>query len=188
MLKVMRSLGAMVAAAILGGCETAYTTQRYAISADNNEVIRRTLTNTEIGFSAFTGPPAPFDAQCRMRAPLRVADGLSHTQYIQKAFEDELKVARVFSSANPPVLLQGHVRYLEFSTTMAGTGGSWLIAFVLTSSNGSQVYLNEYYTFDTGYLAIEACRNAAEAFLRAVQNLVGQTFSHPDFPTLLTPR
>ena len=187
MRKVMRSLSIIASAAVVTGCETAYTTQRYAISADNNEVIRRTLKNTEIGISAFTGPATPFDAQCRMGAPLRVADGLSHTQYIQKAFEDELKVAGVFSSANPPISLQGHVRYLEFSTTVVGTGGFWGIYFVLTSSNGSQLYLDEYYTFDTGYRAIEACRNAAEAFSRAVQNLVGQTFSHPDFPTLLTP-
>jgi hypothetical protein len=188
MLKVMRSLGAMVAATVLAGCETAYTTQRYAISVDNSEVIRRTLKNTEIGISPFTGPLTAFDAQCRIGAPLRVADGLSHTQYIQKAFEDELKVARAFSSTKTPISLQGHVRHLEFSTTIVGKGGSWGIYFVLTSSNGSQLYLDEYYTFDTGYLATEACRNAAEAFPRAVQNLIRQTFSHADFPSLLIPR
>lgn len=167
---------------LLSGCETP-TTQRYAISADNNQAIRA-LGTSGIGVGTFAAP-VDFSANCRALGPLQVADGLTHTQYIRKAFEDELKVAGAFADAGSRVTLAGKVNKLEFSSTRALTGGSWTIELTLTSSNGKSITVNEYYEFNSGFVANEACRNTAEAFSRAVQNLVGKTVRDPAFASLL---
>ncbi len=174
---------ATAALAFLTACETP-TTQRYAISADNNVSIRA-LNRTGIGVSTFTASTA-FDPACRALGPMRVADGLTHVQYIQKAFEDELKIAGAFASAPARVELAGNVDNITFSSMRAMTGGSWTINLTLTSSNGRRLSVAEYYEFESGFAANEACRNTAEAFSRAVQNLIGKAVRDPAFSALVT--
>ncbi len=166
---------------LLAACETP-TTQRYAISADNSMAIRN-LHASGVGIGSFS-PPADFSANCRALGPVRVADNLSHTEYIRKAFEDEMKVAGAYAAA-PRVLLNGKIDKLEFSSSRGLTGGSWTIDMSLASSNGKTLSVKEYYEFDSGFSAPEACRQTAEAFSRAVQNLVGKAVNDPGFPTLV---
>jgi hypothetical protein len=122
----------MIAAVLtLSACETP-TTQRYAISADNNQAIK-TLNVSGVAVGPFAGP-SEFNTNCRALGALQVADNLSHTQYIQKAFEDELKIAGAYAASVPRVTLTGAVERLELSSTRALTGGSWTIDLVLKYS------------------------------------------------------
>lgn len=166
----------------LTACETP-TTQRYSISADNNQIIK-SLNATGIAVGPFSGP-ADFNPNCRAVGALQVADGVSHTEYIRKAFEDELKVAGAFAPSSPRVTLSGKVLRLDFSSTRSVTGGSWTIDLALSSSNGRSMTVQEYYEFNSGFVANEACRNTAEAYSRAVQNLVGKAVRSSDFPSLV---
>ena len=175
-------LTALAAATFLTACETP-TTQRYAISADNNLAIKA-LGTTGIGITSFLAPTS-FNASCRALGPMQVADGLTHTQYIQRAFEDELKIAGAYAAGSPRVTLSGAIDRLEFSSSRAVTGGSWTIDLTLKSSNGKSLTVNEYYEFNSGFAAQEACRNTAEAFSRAVQNLVGKAVKSPGMPALV---
>lgn len=167
---------------LLTACETP-TTQRYSIAADNNQAIK-SLNATGVGISNFQ-PPSQFDASCRAVGALKVADGLTHSQYIQKAFEDELKVAGSYSTQPARVTISGRIQKLEFSSTRAITGGSWSIDLLLISSNRSSLSVSEYYEFDSGFSAFEACRQTADAFSRAVQNLVGKAVKNPAFVDLV---
>jgi len=45
--------------------------------------------------------------------------------------------------------------------------------------------VSEYYEFNSGFAANEACRNTAEAYSRAVQNLVGKAIRSPGFGDLV---
>ncbi len=112
----MSSLLFATIALVLVGCESP-TTQRYAISPDNNQAIRA-LNTTGIGVGAFTSA-ASFDASCRAFGPIQVADGLTHVEYIRRAFEDELKVAGAFAPSSPRITLSGTVSRLEFSECSA---------------------------------------------------------------------
>lgn len=116
---------------------------------------------------------------------MKVADNLTHAQYIQRAFEDELKVAGAYAAPPARVTLGGIVSNIEFSSTRAVTGGYWQIDLSLVSSNGKKLDVSEYYEFNSGFVANDACRNTAEAFSRAVQNLVGKAVKAPAFPELL---
>lgn len=169
-------------AILLTACETP-TTQRYAIAPNNNVAIK-TIGATGIGVGTFM-PPASFSETCRALGPLRVADNLTHTQYIQRAFEDELKVAGAFAASDARVTLTGKVTRLESSSSRGLTGGSWNIDLDLASSNGQRMSVADYYEFDSGFSAPEACRQTAEAFSRAVQNLIGKAARNPSFAALV---
>jgi hypothetical protein len=171
------------AATVLAACETP-TTQRYAISADNNLAIKA-IGVTGIGIRTFSAP-SDFSANCRALGPMQVADNLTHTQYIQKALEDELKVSGAFAQASTPrVTLGGKVNKLEFSSTKGITGGYWHVDLTIDSSNGKKLDVSEYYEFNSGFVANDACRNTAEAFSRAVQNLIGKVVRSPGFAEMV---
>ena len=176
------ALAVLATMTFLTACETP-TTQRYAISADNNQAIRAIGLNG-IGVRAFTSP-SDFSSNCRALGPMQVADGLTHTQYIQKAFEDELKIAGAYANDAPRRTIGGKVERIEFSSSKGITGGYWQIDLGITSDNGKKLAVSEYYEFKSGFVANDACRNTAEAFSRAVQNLVGKAVKSPDFPELL---
>lgn len=179
----MKATFVLLAAALaLSGCESP-TTQRYAISADNNLSIKA-MGATGVGVRPFTAP-AQFDANCRALGAMKIADNLTHTQYIQQAFEDELKVAGAFAQTGPRVTLGGQVKNLEFSSSKGITGGYWQIDLKLDSSNGKTLDVSEYYEFNSGFVANDACRNTAEAYSRAVQNLVGKAVKSPAFVELV---
>jgi len=180
--RMLRTFVIAMVALVLTACETP-TTQRYSISADNNQAIKATGA-TGVGIRSFTGP-AEFSSTCRALGPMQVADNLSHTQYIQKAFEDELKIAGAYAKAAPRVSIGGKVKRIEFSSTKSVTSGYWQIDLTLDSSNGKKLDVSEYYEFSSGFGANDACRNTAEAYARAVQNLVGKAVGSPSFVEMI---
>ena len=177
-----RILSVLPLVAVLGACTT-YVTPRYSISADTN-VALKALGASNVGVGAFSGPQA-FDNTCRAAGPLAPPDGMSHTAYIKKALEDELKVAGAYAGASPRVSLTGTVTKLAFSSSRGLTGGSWDIDLTLTSSNGKSMSTSEHYEFESGYIAETACKQTAEAYMPAVQNLVGKVVQSPEFKGLV---
>jgi hypothetical protein len=170
------------AALTLSACDT-MVAPRYSISADNN-IALKSVGAAAITMADFTGP-ADFDNLCRTMGPVHVPDGLTHTQYLKKAFEDELKIAGIYADKMPRVTLSGEVTRLEFSSTRAITGGSWTIDLLLRSSNGQTMKASEYYEFDSGFTALTACKQTAEAYAPAVQNLIGKVVRSQEFATLV---
>ena len=158
---------------------------RYSVMADNN-VALKALGASGIGVGEFTGPDR-FDNNCRLMGPLEVPDGLTHTQYIRRAFEEELKLAGIYATAAPRVVLGGRVSYLDFTSTRDVTRGTWTIQLTLTSSNGMTMEANESYDFASGFIANTACKQTAEAFAPAVQNLVGKFVRAPEFAMMVRP-
>jgi hypothetical protein len=168
--------------AFLGACST-FTTPRYSINADTN-VALKALGTSKVGVGAFSGPES-FDNSCRAAGPLAPPDGLSHTEYLRKALEDELKVAGVYAATDPRVVLTGTVKKLEFSSSRGLTGGSWDVAIVLSSSNGRSLSATERYEFQSGFVADTACKQTAEAYMPTVQNLIKKIVHSPEFPRLV---
>ena len=168
----------------LSACST-YMPQRYSISADNN-VALKTIGVGNINVGSFKGP-ANFDTSCRAAGPISPPDNMSFEAYIQKALADELKVAGKFDDRTPKITLSGVLEQLTFSSSRGLTGGSWNIGLRVTSSNGKSTYVSEYYEFNSGFVADTACKQTAEAYLPAVQNLIGKLVKSPEFVALVTP-
>ena len=175
-------LAAIPAVFLLGACST-YTTPRYSINANTN-VTLKALGVTNIAVGTFSGPKA-FDTNCRAAGPLAPPDGLSHTAYLKKALEDELKVAGAYTVASPSIVLTGTVNKLEFSSFRELTGGSWDVKVTLNSSNGKSMIATEHYEFESGFAADTACKQTAEAYMPTVQNLIGKVVQSPEFKGLI---
>src|SRR5258708_33798096 len=154
----------MVFSLFLVACETP-TTQRYSVSADNNQFIRA-LQTSGVGVDAFPGP-ASFDSKCRGYGPMEIADGLTHTQYIQKAFVDELKFAGVYAATPARVTLEGRVDRLSFSSSRSVTKGFWIIDLTLKSTSAGSISVLEHYNFKCGFGSKPASMNQPQKFSRA---------------------
>lgn len=170
--------------ASLTGCST-YMPQRYSISADNN-VALKAIEAGNINVGTFQGP-ANFDNSCRAAGPIAPPDNMGFETYIRKALADELKVAGKFDEKSPKVTLTGAVEQLAFSSSRGLTGGSWDIGLRVNSSNGKSTFVSEHYEFNSGFIADTACKQTAEAYYPAVQNLIGKLVKSPEFIGLVTP-
>ncbi|MEN6584706.1 MAG: hypothetical protein ABFE02_01465 [Sulfuricella sp.] len=179
----MKRIAVVISALALGACST-YMPQRYSISADTN-VALKTIDAGNINVGSFKGPGS-FDNSCRAAGPIAPPDNMSFEAYIQKALADELKVAGKFDEKTPKVTLSGVVDQLSFSSSRGLTGGSWDIGLRVTSSNGKTAYVAEHYEFNSGFVADTACKQTAEAYFPAVQNLIQKLVKSPEFLALVT--
>ena len=162
------------------GCST-FVPPRYAISADNNAALKAAgLRPVQLG--AFAGFPG-FKANCRTWGPIAPPDHLTFEATIRKALKDELQMASLYDE-RAPVTITGKVDHLAFSTTTGVLGGTWDITLTLASSNGRTLTTSEHYEFKSGYVADTACKQTAEAFNGAVQDLIGKIAKSPDFKAL----
>lgn len=112
---------------------------------------------------------------------------MSFEAYIQKALKDELKVAGMFDDKTPKITLTGAVEQLSFSSTRGLTGGTWDIGLRVISSNGKSTFVTEHYEFKSGFDGVTACKQTAEAYLPAVQDLIGTLVKSADFRDMITP-
>lgn len=167
---------------LLGACST-YTTPRYAINADTN-VALKAIGASNIAIGSFSGPVS-FDNRCRAVGPLAPPDGMTHTAYLKKALESELKVAGAHAASTPKVILSGVVNRLEFSSSRGIMGGSWDIDVTLNSSTGKSMVTAEHYEFESGFIGDTACKQTAEAYMPTVQNLIEKIVRSPGFIALL---
>jgi hypothetical protein len=180
----VKKLILVLSALALSACST-FMPQRYSISADNN-VALKAIAAGSINVGAFKRP-ASFNNSCRAAGPIAPPDNMSFEAYIQKALADELKVAGKFDEKTPKITLSGIIEQLAFSSTRSLTGGSWDIGLRVNSSNGKSIYVSEHYEFNSGFLADTACKQTAEAYFPAVQNLIGKLVKSPEFVALVTP-
>jgi hypothetical protein len=166
----------------LSACST-FTPQRYSISADNNVALKAIgIGNINVG--TFSGP-ATFDKACRGAGPIAPPDNMTFEGYIQKALADELKVAGMYDNKTPKTTLTGALEKLSFSSSRGLTGGEWDIGLRINSSNGKSLVISEHYEFESGFIADTACKQTAEAYLPAVQDLIGKAIKNPEFRALL---
>jgi len=179
----MRTLvSLLLLSTLLAGCETPRVAPAYGQAADASAALR-SLQVTGVGIGRFEGPSTL--GNCRGLKPLALPDGMSPTQYVQSAFETELKAAGAWAGSDPRVKLTGNIETLAFSSTKLITMGEWTIALSLRSSNGHALRIQESLDFDSGFEAKEACQNTANAFAQLVQNLVGKSIRDPAFAELL---
>ena len=165
---------------ILTGCST-FDTPRYSVSADTVTALRM-LNGKTINVGMFTSskPEEMTEIACRAAGPVKPPDGQTFHGFIRKALIDELKMANVFSES-APVTLTGNLNNIDFSST----SGTWVLSLTVTSSNGQSATVDETYSFDPSYAAVTACAQTAQAFVPAVQDLIGKLVGGRDFQRLV---
>ena len=154
---------------------------RYAVSVDNVQALKQ-LEGAQIMISSLN-QSARFSSNCRLMGPIEPADGLTVSQFIVKAINDEFKMANIYSEDG--TTLTGDITQIGFSSVAGLTGGYWDIGISLISSNGKSLNASNRYTFKSGFDAITACNATADALTPAVQDLIKSLVTNPMFKDLL---
>jgi hypothetical protein len=156
---------------LVSGCST-YSATRYSIATDNVMVLR-SLNGKTINVGAFSSTsPGQKEIMCRGVGPIKTPDGEPFSDFVRKALLDELKIANIYS-ASAPVTLTGNLNALDFSSQ----GGRWNLSLTVKSSNGKSMTTTEVYSYTSSFYGETACNQTAQAFMPAVQNLVGKVVS-----------
>ncbi len=177
-----RALLLAVVLTAVGGCST-MTPARYAPSADTNQVLRK-YAGTKVQLTQLAAP-ASYDANCRFMGPIQAADGQSIPEFVKNAFNDEFKFADIYSKDG--ISLEGALSQVEFSSISGVTDGWWELGIVLKSTNGKTLWKLSRTEFKSGFDAVTACNQTAQALGGAVQDLIKAAVTDPGFKALLDP-
>jgi len=169
-----------IALLMLSACSTMQP-PRYAVSVDNIQKLK-SYEGVKVEVVSLN-QSATFSSNCRLMGPIEPADGLTIPQFISKAFNDELKMAGLYSTDG--IKLSGDITKIEFSSITGLTNGFWDIGLSLNSSNGQSLSVSNKYIFKSGFDAITACNATADALSPAVQDLIKTVVTHPEFGKLL---
>ena len=173
---------AVSAAILLSGCETTNSLP-YKASTNNVMTIQKSMGSAgkkaKIS-SIFLAPGVEENLTCRLMGPVKVTPGKTLSQYIEEAFQEELFLAGVYD-ADSSNMLEGEVLKLEFSSVAPA---NWLISLMVKSNNSPGYTVTTDYKFGTSFSAYSACKNVADAFGPAVQQLLKQVVSDPGFSQL----
>jgi hypothetical protein len=164
----------------ISGCST-MTPARYSVSVDNNQILKQYMGRA-VKVSSMTAP-ADYDSHCRLMGPIQASDGMSIPQFVEKAFNDELKFAGIYSDSGTK--LDGQLQKIQFSSVSGLTSGWWDLGLTLKSNNGKSLSAENRYQFKSGFDAITACNQTAQALGPAVQDLIKKAVSDPLFSNLL---
>lgn len=170
------------AAALLSGCQTTNSIP-YKASTANIISIQQSLKaqNKKVAVGGVAMAPGLEESPlCRLAGPIKVAPGKSPTAYISDAFQEELFAAGVYDPKSGNTLT-GRIDALSFSSV---SPASWTISISVKSPSSAGYTVSTKYNFDTSWAADSACRNVADAFGPAVQDLLKQVVNHPQFSAL----
>lgn len=184
----MKIIIVLMLAFFLGACTSLWTYMppHYSVSEDNAEAIKRFgVRNIDVG--PFT-KTSEFDKDCGITAgSIEMPGKLSLEGYIQQGLVEELKNAGMFDDVSPKITLSGTVEQLSFFSRRHIYTSTWDIGLRVTSSNGKSVYVTDHYNFDVGAGSHADCQKIAEAYLPAVQKILGKFINSPEFKSLVTP-
>ncbi|MBT6914582.1 MAG: hypothetical protein HOA38_03990 [Candidatus Marinimicrobia bacterium] len=176
----VRLIGLLLILTLASGCSTMQP-PRYSISVDNIQIMKS--FNGVKAKVAYFNQGGKFDSNCRLMGPIEPADNLSFSKFITKAFNDEFKMAGIFSEEGARIT--GNIIHIEFSSITGLTSGYWDISIVLKNRAGKILSIRNKYKFKSGFDAITACNATADALTPAVQDLIKASVSHPEFEKLL---
>jgi hypothetical protein len=169
-----------LAAVLASGCST-YSASRYAISADNVSALR-SLNGKTLNVGAFSSTtPGQKEIMCRGVGPIKTPDGEPFAEFVRKALLDELKMANAYS-VSAPLTITGNLDGIDFSSN----SGNWNLALTVRSSNGKSLSVAETYAYTSSFYGETACNQTAQAFMPAIQNLVGKVVRSTEFNSLIS--
>ena len=110
---------------------------------------------------------------------------MSIAQFVEKAFNDELKLANIYSDNG--VSLIGSLTEINFSSGHKGLLASgWRdLSLSLSSDNGKSMRVANRHEFQSSLDRYVACDRTAQALTPAVQDLIKKAVTDPQFGALL---
>jgi hypothetical protein len=173
----------VTSAIALGGCSTTNSIP-YKASTNNVIALQNTLkqSNSKVSLGNFSlANGVEEELLCRMMGPVKVAPGKSMSVYIKEAFQEELFMAQAYDPS-APVKIDGRIDKISFSSV---SPANWEISMAVSSNKSPGYSVAIKYNYETSFDAFSACKNVADAFAPAVQELLRQVVSNPQFAKLV---
>lgn len=187
---------ALATAIFASGCAT-ITPATYSMSNDNNAALKQFKGN-KVRVTAVTGIN-DFNPRCGLFNFIVTANNEPVPQFIKNAFNDELMFAGLHAydgvsltveltkiDFNPDRLITKKGS-LDLGMLFKSRSGAWEIAMLLKSRNGKSITVENYYEFATRGDASSACNQTTQALVPAVQQLIYEAITNPEFITLIQP-
>ncbi|SDE22217.1 hypothetical protein [Paraburkholderia lycopersici] len=172
-------VGTCVVVAMLTGCETTNSIP-YKASTENVIAIQQHLQSKKVSVADIELAPGVDESPlCRLNGPVKVAPGKTIPQYVKEAFQEELFMAQAYDVKGAAI--EGRIEELSFSSV---SPANWTIKMLVKSANSPGYEVSVKYQFDTSWTAMSACKNVADAFGPAVQSLLRQVVTNPQFAAL----
>ncbi|STO79484.1 hypothetical protein [Grimontia hollisae] len=163
---------------VLVGCETTNAIP-YKASMSNVATIQTELADHKgLAVGAVTMSDDS-SLLCRLNGDIEVYPGKTIPEYVKEAFIEELVLAQRYDVKASEVSID--LNNVSFSSV---TPANWTLAANVIASNGAQYPVNIKHEFDTSWSAAGACKNVADAFGPATQELIKAIVSNPNFATL----
>lgn len=172
-----------LAAVLVAGCSTTNSIP-YKASTSNVISLQNTMkqNNTKVSLGTFSmANGVDEEMMCRMLGPVKVAPGKTLSTFIKEAFQEELFLAQAYDS-HAPTAIEGRIERLSFSSV---SPANWEIAMRVSSNKSPGYTVAIKYNYDTSFDAWSACKNVADAFSPAVQELLRQVVANPQFSQLV---
>ena len=183
MRQIVKICAVTAAAFVMVGCSTTNSIP-YKASTSNVITIQHTLkaSNTKVTLGTFSlSNGVEEEMMCRLMGPVKVAPGKTMSTFIKEAFQEELFLAQAYDT-NAPVKIEGQIQKMSFSSV---SPANWEIAMRVSSNKSPGYTVAVKYNYDTSFDAWSACKNVADAFAPAVQELLRQVVSDPKFTQLV---
>lgn len=180
--KIKITAAAIAMGLLVSGCETTNSIP-YKASTANVIQIQQTFQphGKKVSLGSFNLANGVDESPlCRLNGPVKVAPGKTLPQFIKEAFQEELFMAQVYQ-ANAPSVIEGRLEELSFSSV---TPANWTLTMSVKSNVSPGYTVSVKYPFETSWTAYSACKNVADAFGPAVQELIKQVVTHPQFAAL----
>ncbi len=182
MLKILKTGFVISCVLLITGCATTNSIP-YKASTANVITIQNALkgTNSKVALGEFSiANGVEQELTCRMLGPVKVAPGKSLSAYIKEAFQEELFMAQAYDTA-ASVRIDGVIEKIAFSSV---SPANWEIVMRVSSNKFAGYSVSVKYEYDTSFDAWSACRNVADSFAPAVQELLKKVVTHPQFSQL----
>jgi hypothetical protein len=170
---------------VLSGCET---TNSIPYKASTNNIVAIQQTVKPSGGKVNVGgiemaSGAEESLTCRLMGPIKVAPGKTLPEYIKDAFVEELFAAQAYDPKASTVI-SGTITHMSFKSVAPA---SWKIDMAVKSTVSAGYTVAIEYSFNTSFSAYSACKNVADAFGPAVQELLRLVVTDPGFAALVAP-
>jgi hypothetical protein len=182
MLKRIKTGFVISCALLITGCSTTNSIP-YKASTSNVITIQNTLksNNSKVTLGEFSvANGVEQELTCRMLGPVKVAPGKTLPAYIKEAFQEELFLAQAYDTA-ANVKIDGVIEKIAFSSV---SPANWEVVMRVSSNKSAGYTVAVKYDYDTSFDAFSACKNVADAFAPAVQELLKKVVTHPQFAQL----
>jgi hypothetical protein len=168
---------------LMAGCSTIQPAS-YANYGDNTFALRK-VSGAKVRVVSMNDL-SKFDSGCRMAGTMKTAGNRPMAEFIKDSLNDELKFAGLYSDDPGTSELSATLNSAEFSSMTNLTRGFWSFSLQVSNrANGRSLVENSRYDFDSGFDAMTACMNSANAITPAVQRLIYKVVSDPSFPGLV---